>query len=317
MKLKTLLFALTAIIALTACSKDDPQPSKGVSSGKESEIYYNTLDRATRAFQNSDYDEAEKLIERAASLSPGLPMAYYMQGMMLSHRNKPLKAGKQFEKALKRSTLAEKERLISEIDSITGYFSDETVEAEFERGVNLLDKNKNNDAMIIFETLLAKFPYNVELLHNTGRAVSEKNSKKAIDYFEKALLIHPAHKASIESLITVYTELNLEKKLIPLLETAIEYYGERPELVQSLALNLLNRGDAEKALVLFENSIAKYPDIKENYFFAGKVYYSLNKKELSLKRLTTFVKKAKNDEEQLSSVSEANDIIDELKQKSL
>ena len=303
--LLTLLFLIPA-----SCKKDKPQTTQ--SSGNESEIYYNTLDRATRAFEQENYKETEKLIKRAASLAPGMPMAYYMYGMLYIHSHDYLKAGEKFEMALKRSTLSEKERLIKEIDSMTGYIADEDDANSLEKAFILAEKDNHGKSLVIAEKLLAKYPYNPEILYLCGTCGIKTGKNDSFLLLEKAIKVHPAHQLSFNSLINYYKESRSDKKLTELYATYIDYFGESADICTDYAIHVYNCGDIDKSLVLFDQNIDKFPDYHINHFFAGKIHYSLSKTELSRKHLSAFIKMSKDTKTDTGLVEEAEQILKKL-----
>ncbi|HRX14788.1 MAG TPA: hypothetical protein P5123_00585 [Spirochaetota bacterium] len=311
MKIFYILLLTLLFLMPSACKKDKQEHTK--SSGKESEIYYNTLDRATKAFEQENYKETEKLIKRAINLEPGMPMAYYMYGMLYVHSNDFLKAGQNFEMALKRSTLSEKKRLIDEIDSMTGFIADDDDVNLLEKATNLLDKGNYKQSLLIVEKLLTKYPYNPDVLYLCGTNGIKKGNKDASLHLEKAIKVHPAHQLSFKSLMDYYKETRSNKKLTQLYETYIDYFGESADICTEYAIHVYNCEDTEKALILLDQNIDKFPDYHINHFFAGKIHYSLNKNDLGLKHLSAFIEKSKGTDTDAKLVKEAEQMLIKLK----
>ncbi|MDD3374567.1 MAG: tetratricopeptide repeat protein [Candidatus Omnitrophica bacterium] len=139
-------------------------------------------------------------------------------------------------------------------------------------------EGKTKKAIEQFEKIILIEPNNAEILSILGSLYLEvQQRKKAIDFFKRAIAIDPIHDGSLNSLGYLYAEdgINIDEA-IDLIQRALTVDPENGAYLDSLGWAYYKKGDYEKALLFLERA-AKFIEDPVIYDHIGDVYLKMNK----------------------------------------
>ncbi len=249
------------------------------------------------------WDEARRQLEAALSLSPAyIDPLNQIVSLELSRKN-PDAAIARIQKQIEEAPdSGAHQQLLGIVYHQKG--DQDAAESTFLKAVDLdpslansyahladiyVESGRIDQAIAQTDEALGTDPDNQGLLMLAGRLHQIKgDNAKAIQAYEKLLILNPSLASAANNLAYIYAEREdtLEKAL-QFAEIARKAAPQNPEIADTLAWILYKRGTHQRALSLLKESVSALPENAEVQYHLGMVYYKLDDKEaawLSLNR---------------------------------
>ncbi|MFW6366161.1 MAG: tetratricopeptide repeat protein, partial [Spirochaetota bacterium] len=215
-------WTLLIVFLCTFCTQNESSAPSDNETRLSDAVYFDLLQQATNHLQSGKLKEAEQTLIKAETIAPRLPMAYYMRGILYYNQKDPESAGSYFMKALFRCTQDELPGLITDLDSLTSL----PLSEEENRLIRKAENSSPESAIEHLTGALSLNGMNVLSHYLIGRAYrSLDKTKKAAYHFERAVLIHPAHRKSLTALTNIYENNGRMDKYTATLEKRMRFYG--------------------------------------------------------------------------------------------
>lgn len=155
--------------------------------------------------------------------------------------------------------------------------ADTSLEAHVQVGFFYYERNQLNDALVIFQNGVEKFPADFRLNYLTGNTYYRLGKlKESLPYLEKALQINPQDINSLSTLGIVYDDLLMDNECDKLYESAFKYYPDNVLLLNNYAYHLAQRGiKLDKALELSRKTVEAEPQNSSYLDTYGWIFYKL------------------------------------------
>lgn len=211
---------------------------------------------AARSFQENaeqgqDYlDQAIEAFEFLAGQENGSPVAYYNLGFLYRRKGRLSHAKEAWEKAvelgIEEERKTELEGLIEELDRL------EIVEAQFESGVNAINRGKFKEGIILLQPLAKRYPHWWQVSFNLGVAYHNMGDyEKAKEIFKKVAELNPAIPEVHNQLGLCYFALGQLQEAEDALRKAISLGNEDSGLLGNLGLIYMRRKRFGEAAEVF------------------------------------------------------------------
>ncbi|MCL5038210.1 MAG: tetratricopeptide repeat protein, partial [Chloroflexi bacterium] len=247
--------------------------------------------------QSGHLDQSVKAYKRALETNPRDGVAHALLGRIYFHQNLYNMAVLEFQKALEvggdeaatyillarslsamgrvpDAVLAYKKAIALQSSVSRGYGSNVMAGAFSELGGLELESGDMAAAKEYLHAAENITPDDTRVLHGLGLAyMAEDNTRKALDYFTKALVREPQNDMIFADLARLYEMRKALPLAIQSARKALELASQKPEHIALLAHLLVKDNNFEEAQVLLRNAVGKFP-YHAHYFLwlEGNIY---------------------------------------------
>jgi len=161
------------------------------------------------------------------------------------------------------------------ISVIGAYFLKSTPEEDYNRlGWGLFDKEKFEEAIVMFEKTIQENPNNLRSYEGIGSSYRKLGEyEKAVENLNNALSIDNNSARAYKELGKVYFSMEDYDKAIGKFEKVIEINGGDTGIFDSLGLSYFRVKNYGKAIEYFEQVIKQNPTEEKAYRYLGQVYF--------------------------------------------
>jgi tetratricopeptide (TPR) repeat protein len=153
-----------------------------------------------------------------------------------------------------------------------------------------LEKDRNDEAIIVVNGLLAGAPDSSELHHLSGIAFySMKDKNKAMAQFSRVAAGTRFYKDAVVHIAFIYQEEKNTDKAIEYLKSVLEKSPDNSEFMYYLGTFYEETNEYEKAEQVLKKAIAIDSDKAKLYFRLGVVYDKWGRKETSIEQMRTVI----------------------------
>jgi len=146
------------------------------------------------------------------------------------------------------------------------------INREFERAGALAGEGKLEEAAVVFQELLTKYPDIAEVHYNLGLLrVRQESWSAAIESLEKAVELQPEHGAAALALAGAYEQSGRGDEAAARIERAAAENQDDPQVQQTAAYFYLNANRNEEALPHLERWRNVQPDSAEVHYLLATV----------------------------------------------
>lgn len=155
--------------------------------------------------------------------------------------------------------------------------ADTSLEAHVQVGFFYYEKNRLNEALVIFKKGVSVFPQDFRLNFLTGNTYYRLgNQTEALPFLETALEKNPSDLNTLSTLGILYDNLNMDAECDKLYEQAFKYYPENILLLNNYAYHLSERGvKLQQALAMSKKTIEQEPENSSYLDTYGWIFYKL------------------------------------------
>jgi tetratricopeptide (TPR) repeat protein len=174
---------------------------------------------------------------------------------------------------------------------IEGLVVTDEIKEALERGNNLFDEKRYEEAIKVFEGILEKEPEAYIINLNIGHCYFQMEKyDKAIEYYQKVLDRQPENKYALLGLGNAY--LNMGKK-----EEALAWYSkikfediDDPIVLYNMGNSFYEHSLYEESLKYYQRALKLQDDFLDARYRLGLVYITLGKNEEALKEFELYLK---------------------------
>jgi tetratricopeptide (TPR) repeat protein len=133
--------------------------------------------------------------------------------------------------------------------------------ADVERAARLIQEGKCEEALPLFDRILAGNPQAADVLHNLGVALAKLGRlADAVVSFQRVLQLQPDSADALGNLGLAYLQLNKPAEAIPCLRKALEFRSEVAETHNNLGVALNRQNQTEEAIRSYQEALRLRPD---------------------------------------------------------
>ena len=132
---------------------------------------------------------------------------------------------------------------------------------------------KAEEAIVVLQEALNKFPNDAELFYNLGIVYSFINKETAVAYYKKAIKFNPFHAIAYYNLGVLYIELGDTEDAVSMLKKTIEINPEFTAAYAQLAKLYNNPARKEELVSLYKKAIRRNLEFLDAYYYIGNLYY--------------------------------------------
>jgi len=163
--------------------------------------------------------------------------------------------------------------------------------ADLKKAIDLANKGKFTEALIILEKLFSIVPDDPEVLYNLGMCHTELgNPKKAIELLEKVSNRSPFFSNVYVALGFAYAKINKLDKAESNFRIALELDPNNPFASRNLGGLFGKKGEHEEAIDLFINALLQHPDDMRTVYGLGLAYFKTKKLDEADNQLKIVIK---------------------------
>lgn len=297
---KSLFLIFTCIIMfLFSCKSDKSTEIEPVIENLN--VYSNALEQATESIQNGDIEKAKSTLERAKTLAPKQPMAYFMSGTLYYMTGSFIESGMEFKNTLLRLKEDEKSDVIKQIDALTTAAQSKEETAYIKKGIQALSGKNYAQAE---KTLLKAYALNkgnCASIHSLALAYKGSNkTDDAISLLEEGRQINPANLDILNSLQKIYFDKQDYSQEALIIAEKKEYYPSNPQDNFDYAVALHSDNKDDEALIVLMENYNSFPDFSPTYYLLGKIFFIQHENEKAKSNLSLFMDK--EDKEQFKNL---------------
>jgi tetratricopeptide (TPR) repeat protein len=179
-----------------------------------------------------------------------------------------------------------------------------------DKGIEEYTKGNYDDAIVLFEKVVKKFPTSIEGYYNLGLSYMRKGDlDQALVAFEKARDLNPEAYTVYLALGEGYFNKGESEKAVVAYTKATELEPENPRAYYNLGMTQYKLNKTEEALVAFEKSIELDPQNATPYYQAGLTAI----KAADYERSIAYFEKFLEIEPEAKEAAQVKAIVDELK----
>lgn len=179
-----------------------------------------------------------------------------------------------------------------------------------DKGIEEYTKGNFDDAIVLFEKVVKKFPESIEGYYNLGLSYMRKGDlDQALVSFEKARDLNPEAYTVYLALGEGYFNKGESEKAVEAYAKATELEPENPRAYYNLGMTQYKLNKTEEALVAFEKCIELDPQKSTPYYQAGLTAIKAADYERSISYFEKFLEIEPNAKE----AAQVKAIVDELK----
>jgi tetratricopeptide (TPR) repeat protein len=168
--------------------------------------------------------------------------------------------------------------------------SEEVVRERFAQGVELVQAGQLDEAVAVFEEILASQPGILEVHRNLGFIYAQqKNWEKAEASFLAALELRPGEPDFVAALAKIYEESGQEEKARDLISQAASDNPEDGTAQFNQGVFLLREGKNEEAMAAFEAALAADPPTAEAHYYLGTLLVGQGKVPEAIEHLEAYM----------------------------
>ncbi len=155
--------------------------------------------------------------------------------------------------------------------------ADTSLEAHVQVGFFYYEKNRLNEALVIFKKGVSLFPQDFRLNFLTGNTYYRLgNQTEALPFLESALDKNPSDLNTLSTLGILYDNLKMDAECDKLYEQAFRYYPENILLLNNYAYHLSERGiKLQQALAMSKKTIEQEPENSSYLDTYGWIFYKM------------------------------------------
>lgn len=163
--------------------------------------------------------------------------------------------------------------------------------ADLKKAIDLANKGKFTEALIILEKLFSIEPDDPEVLYNLGMCHTELGDpKKAIELLEKVSNRSPFFSNVYVALGFAYAKINKLDKAESNFRIALELDPNNPFASRNLGGLFGKKGEHEEAIDLFINALLQHPDDMRTVYGLGLAYFKTKKLDEADNQLKIVIK---------------------------
>ncbi|MEW6990631.1 XrtA/PEP-CTERM system TPR-repeat protein PrsT [Colwelliaceae bacterium 6441] len=238
----------------------------------------------------SDFQSAQKLIEKAEQLDPTNALLAAQKGMfLLSQDNvsgiEALEHALTLDSSLEEVELAlamqylklDEEGKAQEVASKWLKNNEQSVSGHILQGIIYTKQNNISAAKISFENVLSIEDNNIAALYNLAiLAENDEDFDRAEVLYKQTLALLPSHKGALQNLSVLQLNKNQKDQHVSYLESLAQESNENISLTLTLAQNYRAAKQTEKAISLLE-SISNHDNLPQGYWLILGDAYVENK----------------------------------------
>jgi tetratricopeptide (TPR) repeat protein len=179
----------------------------------------------------------------------------------------------------------------TKLKKLEGLVVTEDVLAELEKGNKLLDEGKIDEALAIYNDILAKNPEAYVINYSLGNCYFKKEDyDRAIEYYLKVYEKNPNFAKAIIGIGNAYINKNDVEK-------AMEWYNkldiskiDDAVVLYNIGTNYFNRARADLALKYYQRSVELQPNFTDAIYQLGLTYLTLGQYKESLTVFSEYLK---------------------------
>ncbi len=177
------------------------------------------------------------------------------------------------------------------LKKLEGLVLTEDLVSQLEKGNKLFNEKKYDEALKVYEKILADNPDAYVINLSIGNCYFEKGEyEKAVSYYKKVLEKDPKYTKAIVSIGNCYINMKQNDK-------ALEWYRkvdvnkiDDPVVLYNIGVIFYNHFDYESAIKMFKKSVEINRDFADGWYQLGMSYVGANKVKEALSAFDEFLK---------------------------
>lgn len=161
-----------------------------------------------------------------------------------------------------------------------------------DKAYNLQLKEKFDDAIKIYDKILASEPQNAQAYNGKANCISEKNPTEAEKLYKEAIKLDPNYASPYYNLglMSYYQERNFPKARSNF-QKAFELSPDSAVYAMFIGMTFAQQNQFEEALTLYNKSIDIEPLKFQPYYYKATLYYNIDSVNLALETINTALDK--------------------------